>query len=49
MYFRETYCSYSVLGQYDTDGLFKVMGSEIKVADISQKNTLFQQRHISCS
>jgi len=33
MHGHETYHSYSVAGSHDTDDIFKVMGSEVKVTD----------------
>jgi len=32
-YFNETYHSYSLPDPHDTDGIFKVMGSKVKVTD----------------
>ena len=42
MYFTEMYNNYSLLCPHDTDDIFKVMGSKVKVTDnISRKCTQF--------
>jgi len=41
MYFNETQHSYSIPGPRNTDDIFKVMGSEIKVTENISENLLF--------
>jgi len=45
VYFSRPYRSYSLAGLHDTDNIFKVMGSKVKITDAIFRNALFWWRH----